>query len=366
MNLINATGMAGGHTLGLDKDGRESLVVVVKGTFLIPHGPTAEPVLAPVQVPLADADEYSGEPGASATITEADFAPRKPRCDILLHGSAYAPGGRPADRVPVSLRVGSVRKSFDVVGNRVWQAGAFTMGPSHPQPFTKMPVSYDRAFGGIDKAKGEPDTHRWYQPNPAGVGWHEYLDTKFLDGTPLPNTEETANPVKKPNGTYRPMAFGPIGRSWPPRPKWAGTYDQKWLDDVSPFLPHDFDERYFQAAPEDQQTDYLRGGEEIELVNLTPQGRTLFRVPTLAVPVELTGRGGRRTDLRPVIDTLTIEPDKSRFTVVWRASLPLKQNIFEVTGLIVGRMSRGYYRARETGKTYHRSLIELGLPKEPS
>ena len=25
------------------------------------------------------------------------------------------------------------------------------------------------------------------------------------------------------------MAFGPIGRAWQPRLKYAGTYDQKWL-----------------------------------------------------------------------------------------------------------------------------------------
>jgi hypothetical protein len=277
---------------------------------------------------------------------------------VLLNGSAYAPGGRPTDRVTVALRVGSVHKSFDVVGNRVWQAGAFTIGPSQPQPFTKMPVSYDRAFGGIDKAKGEPDTHRWYQPNPAGVGWHEYLDTKFLDGTPLPNTEETGHPVKKPNGTYRPMAFGPVGRSWPPRPKWAGTYDQKWLDDVSPFLPQDFDERYFQAAPEDQQTDHLKGGEEVELVNLTPRGRTTFRLPRLPVPVEFTLRDATRQEMSPVIDTLIIEPDQTRFCVVWRTKLSLRRNIFEAAGILVGRMSPGWYRARAGGKRHYRSLGE--------
>jgi len=356
MNLINATGMAAGYTLGLDKDARESLVVVVKGTFLIPKNPNEEPVLAPEQVPLVTADTFTGEPGFSAPIYEADYAPRKPRCDVLLNGTAYAPGGRPADRVTVSLRVGAMRKSFDVVGDRVWQASAFSLGASAPRPFTKMPISYDRAFGGVDKAKGDPATFRWYPTNHAGVGWHDYLDTKFLEGTPLPNTEETGVPVKKPNGVYRPMSFGPVGRAWQPRPKWAGTYDQKWLDDVCPFLPKDFDEQYFQAAPEEQQTEYLLGGEEIELVNLNPQGRTTFRLPKRNVPIEFSIRGGPRKEMTAVIDTLIIEPDRGQFAVIWRGSLPVRRNIFEVVQLVAGRMSPGWYRARATGKRHHRSL----------
>jgi hypothetical protein len=363
MNLINATGMAAGYTLGLDKDGRESLVVVVKGTFLIPKNPYDEPALAPEQAPLVTADTFTGEPGLSAPVYETDYAPRKPRCDVLLNGSAYAPGGRPTDRVTVSLRVGSVHKSFDVVGNRVWQAGALTLGVSKPDPFVKMPFSYDTAFGGIDKAKGDPSTFRAYLPNHCGVGWHEYLDTKFLDKTPLPNTEETGRPVTNPKGTYRPMAFGPTGRQLPDRAKWAGTYDQKWVDEVSPFLPKDFDERYFQAAPPDQQTDHLVGAEEVELVNLTPHGRTTFKIPKRAVPVEFSLRSGGRRESKSTIDTLTIEPDLGRFSMVWRTSLPLRRNIFEVVEIVAGRMSTGWYRARATGKTYYRSMRGIDSAK---
>lgn len=365
MNLINATGMAAGYTLGLDKDGRESIVVVVKGTFLIPKNPNDEPVLAPKQAPLVDSDTFTGEPGLSSVIYEVDYAPKKLKCDVLLHGSAYAPGGKPIDRVTVSLRVGSMVKSFDVVGNRTWQATALSLGASKPVPFVKMPFSYDTAFGGTDKAKGDPDTFRCYLPNHCGVGWHEYLDTKYLNGTPLPNTEETGRPVSKPNGSYKPMAFGPIGRQLPERAKWAGTYDQKWQDDVFPFLPKDFDERYFQSAPPEQQIEYPKGGEEVELLNLTPQGRTLFHIPKLDVPVEFTARGGgRHTIHTPVIDTLVFEPDANRFSVIWRTNMPVRKNFFEIGQIIAGKMSRGWYRAREAGKEYQGSLRVL-VAKEP-
>src|SRR5579864_9830986 len=113
MELLNTTGMQAGYTMGMRPDGRELLVVVIKGTFTMPTG-AEEPKLAEEQFPVVEADTFTGEPGLSAPIYESDYAPVKPRCDVLLLGSAYAQGGRPAERVTVSLRVGQIHKQFDV------------------------------------------------------------------------------------------------------------------------------------------------------------------------------------------------------------------------------------------------------------
>ena len=365
MELINATGMQAGYTMGLEPSGRELLVVVVKGTFKIPKDPGKEPTLAKEQVPLVEADVFTGEPGFSAPLYESDYAPRKPRCDILLNGSAYAPGGKPAERVPVSLRVGSWQKSFVVVGNRVWNRGVLLVTPTEPEPFTVMPISYNNAFGGVDRSQEDAAKHRWYPSNHAGVGYHEYLDAEFIDGKPLPNTEEVGRKVTDPRGKYQPMAFGPIGRAWQPRPKWAGTYDQKWLADVSPFLPADFKEDYYQAAAGDQQIPFPKGGEEVVLTNLTPTGQTTFRIPNLAMPVLFQRKGSEEHATRGVIDALVIEPDSNRLLVFWRCSLPLRRNLFEVVAAVVGEMPRGWYRARASGKTYHKSLREMVEAKRP-
>src|SRR6266850_8249161 len=120
MNLVNITKMQAGYTMGLQPDGRELLVVVVKGTFTIPTDEKQEPKLAEEQVPLVMTDVFTGEPGFSAPLYEIDFAPSKPRCDVLLNGSCYAPGGKPATQAQVGIRVGSLTKSFNIVGNRVW------------------------------------------------------------------------------------------------------------------------------------------------------------------------------------------------------------------------------------------------------
>jgi hypothetical protein len=350
--------MRAAYTMGMQPDGRELLLVVVKGTFLLPKQ-GEEPVLAEPQVPLVEADVFTGEPGFSAPIYESDYAPTKPRCDVVLNGSAYAPGGNPTRRVTVSLRLGPVRKQFDVVGNRLWQRDVLGLMTTPAQHFTVMPISYDNAFGGVDDLNPDPEKREAYLSNPVGKGFYPKSKTNQIDGKPVPTTEESGNPITSPTGSYRAMSLGPIGRAWRPRPDYAGTYDQDWIDNVFPFLPSDFDDRYYQCAPEDQQTDYLRGGEELELVNLTPEGYLRFNLPTIEVPVTFYLKNYEETEVGAVCDTLVIEPDLERFTMLWRASLPLRRNMFEVAQIVTGRMPRGWYRARELGKTYYGSLKEL-------
>jgi len=108
MNLVNATKLVAGYTLATDKTGREWLVVVAKGTYGIPDHPDRASALLAEQIPLVTTDVFTGEPGFSAPLYEIDFAPPKPRCDVLLNGSCYAPGGRPAPYVEVAMEVGFV------------------------------------------------------------------------------------------------------------------------------------------------------------------------------------------------------------------------------------------------------------------
>lgn len=363
MELLNATKMQAGYTMGVAPDGRESLVVVVKGTFRLPEKGGQELVLADEQVPLVMADTFAGEPGFSAPVDESEFAPRKPKCDILLNGNCYAPGGRPAKRVTVSLQVGSWSKSFTVVGNRSWQREWTGVSPTRPEPFTAMPISYGNAFGGTDITHENPEKHKFVLNNPVGRGFHHQLRANLIDGKPLPNTEEEGRTVKKPGGDYRPMAFGPVGRNWDPRYKLAGTYDQAWIDNTFPFLPPDFQESYYQSAPFDQQIPYLRGGEVVALTNLTPEGSTKFAIPKVEVPIVFFPKKGDKRETQVVIDTLIIEPDQRRFMVVWRSSYVLKRNMFEVVQVVAGVMPKAWYRARQLGKTYYPSLGALVAAK---
>jgi hypothetical protein len=360
MELTNPTDMLVGYTLGVEPSGRELLVVVVKGTFGLPR-PTEQAMLLDEQQPLVMADTFTGKPGFSAPREEVDFAPRKHRCDVLLVGGAWAPQGQPAERVTVGLRVGDWKKVFAVTGDRRWVSGITGIRSSTPTPFVRKAISYDVAFGGTDAFHEDPAEHRAFMRNPVGRGWHHHLKGKYVDGTPLPSTEELDRPVDAPDGDYPPMSFGPLGRGWSSRLPYAGTYDQQWLDDTFPFLPTDFSDEYYQAAPLDQQIAYPAGGEEVMLLNLTASGRLTFRLPRVDMPVAFFRRDGGHEDARAVLDTLVFQPDKGFFTMTWRATLPLKKNIFEISEVLVGAMSRGWWRARELGKTWYPSLADLAL-----
>ena len=162
---------------------------------------------------------------------------------------------------------------------------------------------------------------------------------EWLQGSPLPNTEELNNSVSEPDGNYRPMAFGPIGRHWDPRYKYAGTYDDKWLADVFPFLPPDFDEQYYQSAPLDQQLPKPLGEQRVTLLNLTPDGRRDFVLPQFEAPIHVFPKKGDREDLMAPLDTVVIEPDLERVTMTWRKRHFEKFMVFYIASCVICSMA---------------------------
>lgn len=346
MELINATRLQAMCTLGVAPDGRESLVVVIKGTFRFPP-PGESFLLHEEQLPLVMADVFTGEPGVSAPSHECDFAPRKQRCDVLLNASAHAPNGQAVTRLPVGVRIGNWHKSFAVVGDRYWDAGLAGIAPSSPQAFFVKPISYDVAFGGVDRLHADPAEHSAYAHNPVGRGYHRHVRETAIAGQPLPNTEGLDEPITRPDHAWVPYSFGVVGRGWTPRLGYAGTYDEAWLENHFPFLPPDFDERYYQAAPLDQQLPFPLGGQEVVLHHLTPDGRRAFTLPAFEAPVYVFPKEGGRVDYVATLDTIMIEPDLERFTLTWRASHPFRKNPHEVLQILVGRKGRDWWKRQE-------------------
>jgi hypothetical protein len=104
--------------------------------------------------------------------------------------------------------------------------------------------------------------------------------------------------------------------------KLAGTCDAKWAANRAPLLPEDFDDRFYQCAPRDQQTaQFLKGGEEVHLINLTPGGSLAFRLPRVMLGFE-TFFGGEPVRHRANLHTVILEPDVPRVLMVWHTALP--------------------------------------------
>ncbi|MGC3384103.1 DUF2169 family type VI secretion system accessory protein [Pseudomonas aeruginosa] len=364
MELLNATPLAAAYNQGRDAEGRESLVVIAKGSFDLPLD-GREARLLDEQQTLLMVDEFYGEPGFSAPRRECEFVPFKPFCDVLVLGSAQAPGGRPVQQLTAGIRVGRVSKALAVHGPRQWEPGLLGAGAGVAQPFQSQDISYASAFGGSHASPDNPGFMDCYMANPAGCGWFpRSADTAEIVGTPMPATEKLGEPVDSPHGRFTPMALGPLGRHWQARVGFAGRYDDAWLAERFPFLPADFDERYFQSAPADQWTDHLRGGEEVLLLNLTGEERAAFRVPRREVPVTFFLKKGGHETAQARIDTLLVDCDARRVEVTWRIRRPLKRNLFEIAQVLVGSKSAAWWRARELGKDYYPSLAALARSRQ--
>ncbi|HCE8852857.1 TPA: DUF2169 domain-containing protein [Citrobacter freundii] len=331
-----------------DKAGREHVVVVIKATYRIPaNGKAPRPQLPPL--PLSTEDSFAGEPGLSAPLYEVDFIRFKEKCDVLFNARAYAPQGKPVEALDVAVKVGAMQKALHVVGHRHWDRNTPGM-LSRPEPFTIMPLRYDHAFGGVQHYRDGNDLlPDFFGENPIGKG---YLSPKGEDNVvELPNLELINKPLSSPLENYEPVALSAVSRSWMSRRRYAGTYDQRWKDEFFPLLPDDFDERYFQCAPEDQQIDYPVGGEEVILRNLMQsRDEVRFKLPRLDnLPVKVLMSDYQVHTLPVVVDTIYFEPDESRFSVVWRASLPVKRRVQGIQTVAVGHVCSSWWQARVAG-----------------
>jgi hypothetical protein len=276
--------------------------------------------IAEKQTDVCLVPRYVGEPGKSSLLYESDLVHTKPTTDVILHGHAYAPAGKRATQVDATMKVETIRKTLRVYGDRYWDRGLINLKMTDPEPFEKMPIIYERAFGGVDQKSDNPKEHAWEPRNPVGTGFA--VEAKHLVGQKVPNIEDPKDLVSSWKDRPRPAGFGPIAGNWSPRLELAGTYDKKWEEERLPLLPDDFDERYYQCAPEDQQAPgYLKGGESVELRNLTPQGYLRFTLPS--VELSFTTYFRRDTaDHLANLHTVIIEPDMPRVIMVWHTMLP--------------------------------------------
>ncbi|MEM7160640.1 MAG: DUF2169 domain-containing protein [Myxococcota bacterium] len=316
--LRNSTPYKADFTWVQDPNGARRWVVVVKGTFDI--GLDGQLSLSEEQVDPVVAPEYFGDDGESSLRYEMDMIPPKPGTDVYVVGHAYAPNGQPTTRMSVALGVGGQRKILEVTGERVWQRDLADVSPSSPAAFEKMPITYERAYGGHDTTSDDLAKQRMFTDNPIGTG-HVARKAHLID-QPVANIEY---PGASP-GSRGAAGFGAICSYWSPRLAYGGTYDAKWIEKRKPLLPEDFDPRFYMCAPPDQQfIPHLRGGTEIELVNLHPHGALRFALPKifLAFTTTIALRRSQRTEEhRAKLHTVILEPDFPRLSMVWHTSLP--------------------------------------------
>jgi hypothetical protein len=319
-HLVNHTRFKAERAFARDLHGAEVWLVAVRGTFSLDKAGNLQS--AEAQAEVCRAPEYMGEPGRSSLRYAPDLVRTKLRTDVLLHGCAYAPGRRPISHVEVFLKVGPVSKRLRVWGDRIWKPSLLGPKPGAPEPFTRLPITYERAYGGTVLGNA-PGQILQEVRNPVGIGLVP------APGAPLPNVEYPEHPVGTKEWKY-PAGFGPIPPDWSPRRELAGTFDAAWEQRRMPLLPLDFQDTHFQCAPEDQQApDFLRGGEEVLLEGLTQEGVWRFRLPRITLGFRTRINGGT-VDHRAELHTVILEPDSRRVTLVWQTALPCHHTLYSL------------------------------------
>ncbi len=303
---------------------------------------------APPSAPLAEADLWKL---AAAELGDEpiDAAMPKQRGEVLVTGSAHPFGGpRPACAPRVAL--GAVDKTLYVVGDRSWKRGV----ASDPTPFTEMPITWERAFGG-----------EGYAQNPLGKGLAP-LRTEHGESHPLPNVEDPKRLVRGPADRPPPAGFGPYDLTWPQRFSKVGTYDAAWLAERFPGFARDMDWAIFNTAPEDQQiTGYFQGDEAFTLEHLHPEkARLEGRLPGVRARAFVTLKGEAGEAFREIptaLDTVRLFPRAERGVLIFHGMIEVAEDDgADVLHLVLGCEDLGEPKPVE----HYRAVLAQRLDKK--
>lgn len=340
-----------------------ALGVVAARSYRIVPGGRAAPLPDPVELPREPVYTESANRGAGFRFL-ADAAQMelgKPLTDVLLFGHAYVPGQGHATSVETGLEVGAARKSVRAIGPRRIEVTAAGLKLTEPEPFQKVPLTADLAYGGRDRYAEKllysrtgtrkpremelaPPFQLLYPRNAAGRGYFIDMDRDRIHGAPAPCLEDPTDPITADR------LLSKSATDWIDRPV-AASYEP--IDIVTfprccHFIRPAFDEpkrtvhelstgavlredlhkpldlkaprnpRVFNCAPSGLSMSRLGGGERVKLWNLH-RSRSALELdlpddePRLLIDVP--GVGERAVEAR--LGTIRIEPDSDRVTLFW-------------------------------------------------
>lgn len=200
--------------------------------------------------------------------------------DVFVVGQAHQPSGRTGRELRVDIKVGSgFRRSIRVVGDRVWRRRRGKLVASDPVPFSTMPLTYDRAYGGkLELDEGEVA----WPANPHGKGF--YLREDQAEGQPLPNLEDPERPIT--GFMDRPPTVGtapyPMDGSLRALNAVQMSPDNRAIERIKPL--------FFNGAHPDliiPPAQAPKGGDLVEVTNVHPGGPLRFALPDLALHVHV-------------------------------------------------------------------------------
>jgi len=311
--LYNDSGFLADLLPILDRHGAQSRLVIVKATYAIRVGAALMIAEEPRSIRLGD--EPWGAPEIPDIRLPGDFCAAKPGTDFVLSGHAVPHRRRVTTYVDVTIRVEQRAKVMRVHGPRRWKRSLLGVVPGPSSPLESTPLAWSRAYGGLDVS--DPNRPLEDARNPVGSGVAREVDR--LIGRPAPQIEAPDAPIGSAGGHFVPIGCAPLGRTFEPRRKTMGTYDDAWLESVYPARPDDYREEHENCAPPDFVFRRpLAGGERVTVTGVHPDGPIDFTLPKHRVVVEAT-IDDAVLECRPHLDTVLVDSDAMVVELVWRA-----------------------------------------------
>jgi hypothetical protein len=274
--------------------------VIIKSTFNL--GPEGQLLPCDDSMPLVR--DYLDCPFG---VFHGELFFKKVGVDVCVLGTVRR--SEPVPHARMRLNVGEHRHELLVSGDRAWIPSSTRKGlePSRPVPFTEMPLSYHRTYGGTAEYNGEQAP---YPENPHGVGY--YLEEDEARGKRLPNVEPLSGPfVQRWSDRGVVAGWGPYPMFWALRAQKNVTVDEEKLvvQDVSPGLfNHGHPALVFAS---------VETGTPVLIDGLHPHRISLLAP---APPARVEARIGRETrDVPAPVDGIFVWADAGKVVITQRA-----------------------------------------------
>jgi len=279
---IRALGQTRAMTMVFVSGGRARVAVIVKASFRMNE---ARPMTLVDPEPIIETDAYREGDTRRSLLKPSDLVPFRPRADVYVTGRIVPPGGKPASKAYARLMI--ARGDRMVLDKRILAEGLALPGASPDASlFAELPLIYELA------AQTEE--------NPVG----------------MPSIGGRMPLLRDAWGRPTPIGFAPIHPAWPQRRKTLA--DPSCIERDVFELPPDFRWAYFQAAPLDQQIEFLQGDEWIGLEGMHAEfSRIQSQLPSARAVAKAYGIN---ESIQLVGDTVAIDADRQLCSITWRGS----------------------------------------------
>jgi uncharacterized protein YjbI with pentapeptide repeats len=274
--------------------------------------------------------------------------------EVLLYGDACSPEGEQTQKLLTRLELGSMVKPLQVTGNRIWQKRGFFFRKASPAaPFSRMPLTWEGAFGG-----------QMDERNPVGQGALSIGEMgETLIG--LPNVAYPDDELTSPKKSIEPAGYGPLDALWAPRTASNALFDQKYMDTTHPALPDAMDFARFNMAPKDQWLQALQGDETYRLVNLHPQDPLIEgRLPPYR-PRVFTQAGSDFQEMTMAPETVWFLPSADLGAVLYCGQMPVRRRFAQ---LALSELMLAYEAVVDEPRDldYYRHVLQLRVDPNTS